>query len=362
MNVFAGKPSDVVIASDKGPKFSYTYPIRVDIAIEHRYQFRGEVIAAGVPLQPLKETTPTLLQYLTIDGAQVILPRSEAVDWSLLLNLIDLIVDRHHSGEVFDIEFHELLQDPVKLIKLDVILKLFGLDYRAHNLLEQLWLVFGTHVLTLADVFWIWGALYPHKDIQWVPESTEVYLQMMACNVLNADAEGRLHPDLRIFFLEEEGKPYDLTCLLEQHYLKYGLGRTQQATSESKCKKRRDTATGHIEESVPSCPPTPPSDPTDAPIFPARWLSPPEPKSPPKPAGIEAFFPDEKWNSRKWDRKWDGKAKNVQKMAAEREGLVSLRRSQAFPENVGKTPLYTEFGYPGWCDRKENSRKKWNGV
>ncbi|KAJ4378872.1 hypothetical protein N0V86_005746 [Didymella sp. IMI 355093] len=182
-------PSIKLINSDESLDDTAGFLVRVNIAIQRPYHFRGEVIAAGVPLQPLKETAPTLLEYLTIDGAQINFPRSEAVDWNLLLNLIDLIIDKHCSGEVFDLDPQELLQDPLKSIKLHIILNLFGLNHQADILLEQLWLVFETHTFTPAEVFWFYGALVPPKSTEWVPELTKVYLQMMASNLLNADAE-----------------------------------------------------------------------------------------------------------------------------------------------------------------------------
>jgi hypothetical protein len=357
-------PSIKLINSDESLDATLEFLVRVAIAIQHPYHFRGEVIAAGVPLQPLKEIALTVLEYLTIDGAQINFPRSEAVDWTLLLNLIDLIIDKHCSGEVFELDPHELLQDPLKSVKLHIILKLFGLNHQANILLKQLWLVFETHTLTLAEVFWFYGALVPPKSTKWVPELTKVYLQMMAWNLLNADAEGRLHPDLRTFFLEEEGKPYHLTRLLEEHLNKYGLGREELEIPGTASRKRRDTATERTEVIVSPCNSSTPAstpDPLEGPIFGREEEVHPAGKRPPKPIDIRALLPDEKWDSKKWNCMWDRKVKDVQMMALEREGLVSLRRSQAFLKKVGPEPVYVEFGYPGWCDERK-PREKWNGI
>ncbi|KAF1926731.1 uncharacterized protein M421DRAFT_93652 [Didymella exigua CBS 183.55] len=361
MNAFTGTSSTELILPDESSNATLKYPIRVDIAVRYPCHYRGEVIAASVPLQPLEETTPTLLQYLTIDGAQILLPRSEAVDRTLLLNLIDLIVDKHCSGEVFEIDTHELLEDPLKSIKLHVIFKLFGLDGQAASLLQQLWLEFETHTLTLKDVFWIYGALISPEGAKWTPGLTRVYLQMIGWNILNADAEGRLHADLCTFFLKEEGHPYHLTHFLKEHWVKYRLGREELITIGAASRPRRDTIIECIEAVVSPCSslassPSSSSSSTgffaSGPIFPARWLSPPQLKKPPNPV---------KWDRTEWNEKWDGKAKNVQEMASEREGLVSLRRSHVFPDNVNKSPVYSEFGFPGRCDNRR-SRRNWKGT
>ena len=215
-------------------------PICIDAAIQHPYRARGEVIAVGVPLEPLKDTAPTLLEYLTTEGTGIVLPHSEAIDWNLLLNLIDVIVDKHCSGDVFEIDTHEALQDPVKAIKLHVVLQLFGLSHQVDSFGKQLQGVFETRTLTLTDVFWMYGALVPPKDVKWMPEMTEWYLYMMARKILNADREGRLHPDVRTFFLEDEGEPYHLTRLLEVHFIKYRSEYETDAVELAR-RPRRDT-------------------------------------------------------------------------------------------------------------------------
>ncbi|KAJ4329750.1 hypothetical protein N0V87_010602 [Didymella glomerata] len=329
--------------------------ICVNIAIQHPYLSRGEVIAAGVPLQPLRKTALTLLEYLTTDGAEIVLPRSEAIDWSLLVSLIEVIVDKHCSGEVFEVNTDELLHDPVKLVKLHVILKLFGLDNQSDSLQTHLREVFETHTLTLIDVFWMYGALVRPKDVKWVPELTEMYLNMMACNILNADAMHRLHPDVRAFFLEEEGKPYHLTRLLEEHFNKYSLDRGELTTQGPVSRKRRDTVTEQTSLAVsPSNAPNAASTPisTESPIFPTRWLSIPALKQH-EPEDMRASFSHGNRAKKKWDSKWDGKAKNVREMAAEREGLVSLRRKQLYPEYNDESTTYAYgmgFRYEGWCE------------
>lgn len=333
MSAFTGIPSIELINLDGSSNATSRPLVYVDIAIKHPYIFRGHVIATGVPLQPLKETAPNLLQYLTIDGAQIVLPHSEAIDRDILLNLIDLIVDKHCSGEVLEIEMHELPQEPVKLIKLQVILELFGMDSHANSVWKQLLPVFETGIFTLTDVFWVYGALVPQNDTRWVPESTNVYLQLMAFNLLNADAEGTLHEDLRIFFLQEENKPFHLTHLLQGQFANYRLSRGV-------------TVTDHVGRAISPCSSSsssPDSAFDEGPIFPARWLSFSKPKEPPEAVDMEFMLPSEKRISENWDIKWDDKPKDVQNMAEEREALASLRRSQAFPEYVRKTSGYVEF-------------------
>lgn len=354
MSAITSIPSIELINPDEN---SYTVsfsPIRVDFAIKHPYRPYGEVIATGVPLEPVKKTASALLEYLTIDGTKITLPFSEAIDWSLVLKLIDIIVEKHCSGEIFEINTQELLQSPIMSIKLHVILKLFGLNHQADSLLKQLWEVFETHTLTPTDVFWMYGALVPPRDAKWVPELADVYLQMMAWNILNADAENRLHSDVRIFFLEEEGKPYHLTRLLQKHFDRYGL-RRPECTKGVAYRKRRDTVierTGveATSYSSPSLASTPAS--VAGPIFPYKWLCSPELKEPPIPVSLEAHFED----GIRGQCKWDGVDKNVKKMAAERDGLVLLRREHIFPAYANESMMYAYgkgFGNKGWCDNEK---------
>ena len=385
MNVFAGKPSFLILAPNDDSHLTRRYsiaPILVQIAIEHPHIFRGEVIGSGVPLQPLTDVAPALLQYLTIDGTRIVLPRSLAIDDNLVLNLISLVVDQHQAGVAFDIDLTALPQDAVKLIKLHVLLELFGLTHLARDLFDHLWLTLATQRLTLRDVFWVWGALGPGQDVKWMPKSADEYLQMMAWSVLKADSEGRLDAELRTFFLEREGEPCYLTRVVEQRFLKYALSRRPRSSGESAPTKRRDTATQHSEQTdtshAPVCLPTRllsppfvsssfhPSCPFVSaglqnarslslygPIFPAQWLFSPKSKGPrhrtPQHGSIEAPYSH---------GKWDGKEKDVKKMAAERDGLVRLRRSESFDKSVSTPAMYTAFGYVGWCGGKNRTKKR----
>ncbi|KAF3049898.1 hypothetical protein E8E11_005735 [Didymella keratinophila] len=209
----------------EGSESTPTSPICIDIAIQHPCWFRGEVIAAGVPLQPLKETTPAPFGYLTTEGTEIVLPRSETIDWSFLLNLIDVIVGKHCSGGIFEIE-------------------------------------------------------------------------------------NRLHQDLRAFFLEDEGRPYRITRLLEEHFNKHGLDVKELATPEAVSRKRRDTVTERIDiiEPSPFIAPSPAS--TESPILPAGWLAITRPKQPQRPVDIEVGFSHGKSAREEWDGKWNGKSKN----------------------------------------------------
>lgn len=132
------------------------FPIRVDFAIKYPYIHHGEVVATGTPLEPVKKTASAHLEYLTIDGTEIteiILSFSEAIDWSFLLKLLDVIVKKHCFGEILEINTQELLQSPIASFELRVIPKLFGFNKQADISSEQLWQVSETHTLTLTDVF-----------------------------------------------------------------------------------------------------------------------------------------------------------------------------------------------------------------
>lgn len=299
---------------------------------------------------------PNLLKHLTIDGAAIILPRSEALDWTVLLKLINVIVEKHYLGEIFETKNDELLHNTVLSIKVHVVLDLFALDDQADSLLMQLWRVFETQTLTLTDVFWMYGPFFPCKDVKWMSEFADVYLRMMTWNILNADAENRLHPDVRTFFLEEEGRPYHLTGLLEECSDRFGP--EKRVTQGSISGKRRDSAADGTEMVV--SPFSSPSRATTAafmerPIFPARWLYISTTRRLQELSAIEAGFMHVKRAKKKWNSKWDGETKIVKKIKVERDELVLLRRKQLYPEynDESTTHAYgTGFRYEGWCDEK----------
>jgi hypothetical protein len=78
---------------------------------------------------------------------------------------------------------------------------------------------------------------------------------------------------------------------------------------------------------------------------------------------MEASFSHGNRAKKKWDSKWDGKAKNVREMTAEREGLVSLRRKQLYPEYNDESTTYAYgmgFRYEGWCEEQKTRDKLLN--
>ncbi|KAJ4402506.1 hypothetical protein N0V91_007220 [Didymella pomorum] len=97
MSAIASIPPLEFIDVDEDPDSTPPSPICVDIGLQHPYRARGEVIAADVPLEPLKKTAPALLEYLATEGTEIVLLRSEAIDWNPLLSLIDIIVYKHFT-------------------------------------------------------------------------------------------------------------------------------------------------------------------------------------------------------------------------------------------------------------------------
>lgn len=346
MNVFSGEPSDLILAESetlneqtRAKQRHLASQVLVDLVIQAPDTFHTSVIASNIPLQPLKVAAPALLKYLTTSGSRIVLPWSEAIDANLLIEFTTLVIDRHNAGGVSTLDYDALPQDPVQLIKLHVILELFGLYDLGKRVSKRLWKAFKESTLTLAHVLWIWGALTVGRYGDWLPRSAETYLQMMAWGILNADAQDRLDVSLRTFFMEEEGQPPVLTRLLEKRYSEYGLQQEKQQDSGQRTKRRGQThnssrltslstSEGALECDVSVCGRTP--------IFPMHWqrISETEGRSSPvlHSGSTEVLFSH---------GKWDGKVKNVKKMAAERNGLVHLRVSEAFKDRKDTPPTYS---------------------
>ncbi|KAJ4987491.1 hypothetical protein SVAN01_06948 [Stagonosporopsis vannaccii] len=153
---------------------------------------------------------PALLKCLSVDGSQIVLARSRAIDEPLLVNLINPFAKHHRTADAFSLDFHALPREPIKLIKVHILLGLFGLVDLAQSLSEHMWAAFGSYQLALEDVVWIWATLGPHTGALWVPPPNT------------------LDEELRSFF-ETKGKVLKpLMGLFEKRLHEYRLERQKQ--------------------------------------------------------------------------------------------------------------------------------------
>jgi hypothetical protein len=232
------------------------YPLKdstlfVQIVVDHPLMLRGTVICDHVASQPLKDTAPAILQYLTTDGTRLIFPCSEAIDKDVFLELVARILQQHSTGVIFDLDFSTFPHDPIKLIKLHIILVLFGLDDLANDLLARLWVVLESRILTPNDVFWVWTTCGPSCKESWLPSHANDYIQRIAWAILKADTENNLNPEVKSSYLQQDHELKFFTKLLEERYRKFGLGREPlkqtiprrtTRTVSDKVEEHRDTA------------------------------------------------------------------------------------------------------------------------
>lgn len=129
--------------------------LSVDVASEHPHTPNGTVLHRFVSLNPIKAIAPNILQYLTLDGTQLLFPCSKAIDEDVLLCLLNTMQHQYCAAIMFDLELNDLPQNPIKPIKSDVILTPFGLGSVADSFSTRLWHHLGACDLTLAHVFCI---------------------------------------------------------------------------------------------------------------------------------------------------------------------------------------------------------------
>ncbi|KAF1363929.1 hypothetical protein EJ07DRAFT_152000 [Lizonia empirigonia] len=246
------------------------HTLNVQIVVEHPSMPRGIILQNSLPLIPLQSTCPAILEYLTLDGTALLFPHSSAIDEDILLGTLNTITLQHSAGVVFDLDFSELPDDPVELIRVHVVLSLLGLGKLADGVLGRLWTVFGQRRLTPAHVFWMWSVFGPYGGDAWTPRWAGEYGQMMAWNLLRADAEGGLDEGVREFFVEGEGEPRVFAGLVEERFRRYGIGREALGSDRIVSREREGVSTESQKE---GSFPTPVYTPTHKP--PRRPVSPP---------------------------------------------------------------------------------------
>lgn len=346
MSIFTGDPSYMLIAPENALSLRPIHQpatIFIDIAIANPLLLRGDVIHSNVPLQPFKDLAPALLSRLTIDGTRIIFPCSDAIDIRLLINLIDQIVIQHRTSGAFELDLSVLPQEPVRMVRLHVLLDLFGLRGLADELIERTWTVFGTCTLTLADVLWMWIALGPEgeMDARWVPAAGDVYKQMLAWGLLNGREEDRLSEDLEKFLIGmvRKGKPCFLRGLLERRSREYGLGPSRLLDRGNAQREWSDSAVerGGCGDGLTS---KPSSGPLSQLPIPATVSS-----------SVALACPYDECEI----------GNKVRVMAAQRDEFVRLRQLEAFgevkdPKDI--PPVFQEFGHPGWCESKGRPKNR----
>ncbi|KAF3002912.1 hypothetical protein E8E13_002508 [Curvularia kusanoi] len=224
MNIFCGehlsddttKETSILNEQTQSSQRRLERQIPIDIVLQsshtspYPHTSHTRTIGSSLPWLPLKAAAPKLIDHLTPCATSLVFPSSPALDAHLLVNFLALIISQHETGSAPALDLASLPPDPVSLIKLHIILELLGLERLAGGVLEWLWTAFAEGPVTLEHVVWILGSMGEERmgwgRREWVPRSRELYVQMMAWGVLNADWEGRLDEQLRVFLVREEGR------------------------------------------------------------------------------------------------------------------------------------------------------------
>jgi hypothetical protein len=165
--------------------------------------------------------------------------------------VVNAIIDCAKAGKPLAMHMH---RDPTRLIKIHSVLVRFEMRKEADVLLEELWTVIGSKELRLADVSWIWDTFADPIKSRWgrndyVAPAAEKYVQMMAWQIVNMDAAGKLNHEIQKT-IEMEKEPRYFFDTLKTRLQKYGLGR-EPLPSANKTAQAVTSAPTALEEPTP---------------------------------------------------------------------------------------------------------------
>lgn len=162
---------------------------------------------------------------------RIVLPASPGLDDDVLNDVINAIIDCAKEGKRLAMN---MPREPVRMMKIHCVLMRFGMRKEAETLLEALWKLMSSKQLTLGDVLWIWDTFADSiRDFSedtarvssdyFAPAANE-YVQTMAWQLVNMDAEGRLDENIKKA-IEIEQEPRKFFGFLKKRVEDYGLGR-----------------------------------------------------------------------------------------------------------------------------------------
>ena len=178
------------------------------------------VICDQIPPQLLFSLAPALQNDL--HDRRIVLPASTALDDDTVNDVVNDILECARKGKHLALHMH---RGPVRLIKVHCVLVRFGMQKEADTLLEALWELMRSKQLTLGDILWIWDTFAdPWARNGYVAPAADEYIQMIAWQIVNMDAEGKLSDDIKKA-IEEEQEPRYFFEMLKKRVEEFGLGR-----------------------------------------------------------------------------------------------------------------------------------------
>lgn len=198
----------------------------VKIAIERRELPHHFIIQDRVPANLLFQVAPALQQFLQ-DGNEILLPGGSA-DEDAIHTVVSIIIHHAKSGKRFD-----MCSDgkPVTLVNFHRVFALFAMN-EAKLLLPRTWDVFQKEELKPQDVVAIWEIYEEWKswpDSHCFSADAMEYVQMMAWQLLDLAAEGKINDVIVKHVIEEEP---DLKSIIAARKQKYGLAKGYEAPLE----------------------------------------------------------------------------------------------------------------------------------
>jgi hypothetical protein len=220
----------------------------IQIAIENPSDSKTDTLVCDqVPRELLFRLAPQLRDGEYDYHDRIVFTASAGLDEDTVNDVVNVIIDCATKGQSLAMNMH---LEAVRLIKIHCVLVRFGMQTEADNTLEALWELMGTKELTLGDVLWIWDTFgdtfrtskdcpftslaqtrsdlhqYPQEQAQQNHKyhGSGEYVQMMAWQLVNMDAERRLNKDIKkAIGLERE--PRHFFNMLKTRVEEFGLGR-----------------------------------------------------------------------------------------------------------------------------------------
>ena len=197
----------------------------IQIAIEQQGELVTDLVVCDhVSPRLLFSLAPLLINDLC--DHRIVLPASAALDDDVVNDVVNAILDCAEKGKPLAMHMH---REPIRLIKVHCVLVRFGMQAEADTLLDTLWELMGSKELTLGDILWIWDTFADPVGKRWgsneyIAPGANVYVQMMAWQIVNMDAEGRLDSDIKNT-IELEQEPKHFFDMLKKRLESFGLGR-----------------------------------------------------------------------------------------------------------------------------------------
>ncbi|KAF2243184.1 hypothetical protein BU26DRAFT_609274 [Trematosphaeria pertusa] len=205
----------------------------IQVAVEREGMPNGVTVCEKVEPHLLfnqSRGAPGLRKYLI--GRRILLPAFPAIDEDVVYDVVQAILQgaKEDRSPVLP-----LATKPVQMIKLHCVLALFEMERGTNKLSAELWRLFGERELEAQEVFWIWETFKAASALEGCKppylRHAGDYVQMVAWQILNLDAEGRLNNNVR-YYIQMENGSRQLTNVLKERFDKYGLSRdTEPKTS-----------------------------------------------------------------------------------------------------------------------------------